>query len=230
MENLPEIIERIHQGLEARTRARDQALAQARALTRFSAHAVRAIHRGEHDAALQNLDEGRKLVRSLQESLAPFPELFYAGYTQDAIKEFAEANLTVALIENQPLPSPEELEVEYATYLNGLAEAAGELRRRCLDIIRQGYNPEADRLLACMDDIYETLVTMDYPDAVTNGLRRQTDVTRSLLERTRGDLTISVREQHLELRMQELSARLDCAAPDTPEMDDSEGFVDSTGA
>jgi translin len=230
MENLPEIVERIHQGLEARTRARDQALTQARALTRFSAHAVRAIHRAEYDLALQNLEEGRKLVRSLQESLAPFPELFYAGYTQDAIKEYAEANLTVALVENQPLPSPEELDVEYATYLNGLAEAAGELRRRCLDIIRQGYNAEADRLLACMDDIYETLVTMDYPDAVTNGLRRQTDVTRSLLERTRGDLTISVREQHLERRMQELAERLDCSNADIPEMDDSEGFEGGAGA
>jgi translin len=223
MDNLPEIVERIHQALEARTRARDQALAQARALTRFSAHAIRAIHRGEHAAALENLAEGRKIFNSLRESLAPFPELFYAGYTQDAIKELAEANLTVALVENQPLPTPEELEVEYATYLNGLAEAAGELRRRCLDIIRAGYNPEADRLLACMDEIYETLVTMDYPDAVTNGLRRQTDVARSLLERTRGDLTISVREQQLERRMRELSEKLECA--DTPEMDDSQGFT-----
>lgn len=221
MLNFPEIVERIHQALEARTRARDQALAQARALTRFSAHAIRAIHRGERDVADQNLAEARKIFHSLRESLAPFPELFYAGYTQDAIKELAEAGLTVALIENQPLPSPEDLEVEYATYLNGLAEAAGELRRRCLDIIRQGYNPEADRLLTCMDEIYETLVTMDFPDAVTNGLRRQTDVARSLLERTRGDLTISVREQQLERRMQELTAKLECA--DTPEMDDTHG-------
>ena len=209
MQNLAEITERIHIGLETRTRARDQALAQARLLTRFSAHAVRAIHRDEHDNALQNLDEARKIVEGLRKDLAPHPELFHAGYTQDAIKEFAEASITVALIENKPLPSPEELGVEYATYLNGLAEAAGELRRRCLDIIRQGYDDEAGRLLGCMDEIYETLVTMDYPDAVTNGLRRQTDVTRSLLERTRGDLTISLREQHLEDAMQALSARLD---------------------
>jgi translin len=214
MQNLVEITERIHQSLEARTRARDQALAQARMLTRFSAHAVRAIHRDEHDGAVQNLSEARKIVESLQKDLAVYPELFYAGYTQDAIKEFAEASITVALIENQPLPTPEELSVEYATYLNGLAEAAGELRRRCLDIIRRGYDEEAGRLLSCMDDIYETLVTMDYPDAVTNGLRRQTDVTRSLLERTRGDLTISLREEHLENMMQELAAQLSRAGVD----------------
>jgi translin len=207
MDNLPAIVERIHQGLEARTRARDQALAQARALTRFSAHAIRAIHRDELDGARQNLEEGRKLVLSLQESLAPFPELFYAGYTQDAIKEFAEANLTVALITNQPLPSPEELDVEYATYLNGLAEAAGELRRRCLDIIRHAHSDEAERLLEAMDDIYSLLVTVDYPDAITGGLRRTTDLVRGVTERTRGDITSSLRQYQLQEALKTFEAK-----------------------
>lgn len=209
MNQLPEIAEKIHLAFEARTRARDQALAQARQLTRHSANAIRAIHRSEHDTAYQHLAEGRMLVEALKSDLAAFPELFFAGYTQDAIKEFAEASITCALIEGQPLPTPDDLKVEYATYLNGLSEAAGELRRRCLDILRQGYSDEAERLLGLMDDIYETLVTMDYPDAVTNGLRRQTDITRSLLERTRGDLTIALREQHLEHVLQTVSARLD---------------------
>jgi translin len=102
------------------------------------------------------------------------------------------------LIRNLPLPTPEELDVEYATYLNGLAEVPGELRRRCLDILRQGYSQDAERLLSCMDDIYDLLVTLDYPDAVTNGLRRQTDLVRGILERTRGDMTISLREQKLQ--------------------------------
>lgn len=209
MDQLPEITERIHQAMEARTRARDQALAQARQLTRHAAHAIRAIHRGESDTATEQLAEAHKIAMAFKIELADFPELFYAGYTQDAIKEYAEANITCALIENRPLPTPEALRVEYATYLNGLAEAAGELRRRILDILRQGYSSEAERLLACMDDIYDTLVTMDYPDAVTNGLRRQTDVARSLLERTRGDLTISMREQHLEQVIREATQRLD---------------------
>lgn len=209
MNQLPEIAEKIHLAFEARTRARDQALAQARQLTRHSANVIRAIHRSEHDTAYQHLAEGRMLVEALKSDLAVFPELFFAGYTQDAIKEFAEASITCALIEGQPLPTPDDLKVEYATYLNGLSEAAGELRRRCLDILRQGYSDEAERLLGLMDDIYETLVTMDYPDAVTNGLRRQTDITRSLLERTRGDLTIALREQHLEHVLQTVSARLD---------------------
>ncbi len=209
MDKLETITERIRQSFDARTQARDQALAQARVLTRHAANTIRAIHRDEVDVAQEHLSQARSLVEALRSDLAAFPDLYYAGYTQDAIKEFVEASITCALIENQPLPSPESLNVEYATYLNGLAEAAGELRRRCLDILRQGYSHEAERLLSCMDDIYATLVTMDYPDAVTNGLRRQTDIIRGIVERTRGDLTISLREQHLEQVMLQLMTRLD---------------------
>jgi hypothetical protein len=112
----------------------------------------------------------------------------------------------------QPLPTPEDLGVEFATYLNGLAEVTGELRRRCLDLLRQGYWLETERLLGCMDDIYGVLVTLDYPDAITNGLRRQTDLVRGIVERTRGDLTISLREQHLQQALAALSGRLDSLA------------------
>ena len=99
--------------------------------------------------------------------------------------------------------------MEYATYLNGLAEVTGELRRRCLDILRQGYSQEAERLLACMDDIYNLLVTIDYPDAITHGLRRQTDLVRGIVERTRGDLTLSLREERLKQALDNAVARLD---------------------
>jgi translin len=208
MEYLDGISEKAHQILETRTKARDGALSDARQLTRHAAHAIRAIHRSEHDLAFENLDEARKIVEKLKIELAPYPDLFFAGYTQDAIKEFCEASITCALIENRALPTPEELKVEYATYLNGLAEVTGELRRRCMDILRQGYSAEAERLLSCMDDIYALLVTLDYPDAVTNGLRRQTDLVRGIVERTRGDLTVSLRQQHLEQALQKFSDRL----------------------
>jgi translin len=209
MDMLPSIAERIHQALEARTQARDRALAQARQLTRHAAHAIRAIHREEREPAYEHLAEARKIIDSLQSDLKEYPELFYAGYTQDAIKEFAEASITCALIEHRTLPAPEELQVEFATYLNGLAETVGELRRRCLDILRHGYSGEAERLLGIMDDIYGILITMDYPDAVTNGLRRQTDVMRGIVEKTRGDLTIAIREQHLEQTMQDITRRME---------------------
>lgn len=209
MENLDSITEHIRLSFDARTHARDQALSEARTLTRHAANAIRAVHRAENDLAREHLAEAGVLASALRNGLQEFPDLFYAGYTQDALKEFAEANITYALVNAMPLPSPEELQLEYATWLNGLAEVTGELRRRCLDILRQGYSGEAERLLGAMDDIYNVLVTLDYPDAITNGLRRQTDLARGILERTRGDLTISLREQHLESALARLSARLD---------------------
>ncbi|HOW91427.1 MAG TPA: haloacid dehalogenase, partial [Anaerolineaceae bacterium] len=138
MQNFNEIIENTRKIYDERTRVRDETLVQARTLTRLSALTIRAIHRNESAEAAELLNEAHLLVLKMQRDLAPYPELYHAGYTQDAIKEFAEANLTCALIENRRLPRPEDLGIEYATYVNGLAETIGELRRRCLDILRQG--------------------------------------------------------------------------------------------
>lgn len=208
MDLFAELSDQVHAAFEARNKARDQALVQARALTRHAAQTIRAIHRSESGLAHEHLREARGLVDALKSDLAAFPDLFFAGYTQDAIKEYAEASLTCAIIENQPLPTPEMLGTEYATYLNGLAEVPGELRRRCLDILRQGYSAEAERLLAWMDEIYALLITVDYPDAITYGLRRQTDLVRGIVERTRGDLTLSLREERLHRSMKALATML----------------------
>ncbi len=208
MDKLDSITEEIRQRFDARTAARDKALATARQLTRACSLAIRAVHRGETDVMTAHLTEARSLVDALSAGLTQFPDLFYAGYTQDALKEFVEANVTCALIQNQSLPTLEELNVAEVTYLNGLAEVIGELRRRTLDILRHGYSQEAERLLGIMDEIYSVLVTMDYPDAITNGLRRQTDVARGIIEKTRGDITFSLRGEHLERAMERLSGQL----------------------
>ncbi len=156
----------------------------------------------------------------LKNDLVQYPDLFYSGYTQDALKEYVEANVTCALIRNQPLLTPEELGVTGFTYLNGLAEVVGELRRRTLDILRHGYSQEAERLLGIMDDIYSVLVTMDYPDAITNGLRRQTDLARGIIEKTRGDITFSLRGEHLEQAIGNLSAQLNGGKPEVEKRDE----------
>jgi translin len=217
MHKLENITDQIRQNFDARTAARDRALAQARQLTRACSLAIRAVHRDESDVMQEHLDEARKLAQSLKSDLAGYPDLFYAGYTQDALKEFVEANVTCALIQNRPLQTPEELSVAGFTYLNGLAEVIGELRRRTLDILRHGYSQEAERLLGIMDDIYSVLVTMDYPDAITNGLRRQTDLARGIIEKTRGDITFSLRGEHLEQAIGRLSAELNGGKADLPE-------------
>lgn len=208
MHKLESIADQIRQSFDVRTAARDRALAQARQLTRACSLAIRAVHRDETPVMQEHLDEARKLAESLKTDLAGHPDLFYAGYTQDALKEFVEANVTCALIQNRPLLTPEELGVAGFTYLNGLSEVVGELRRRTLDILRHGYSQEAERLLSIMDDIYSVLVTMDYPDAITNGLRRQTDLARGIIEKTRGDITFSLRGEHLEQAIGRLSAHL----------------------
>jgi translin len=208
MDHIDEIAERIRKSFESRTAARDRALAQTRLLTRHCANAIRAVHREEYELANENLTQARLLVGSLQNDLAPYADLYFSGYTQDALKEYAEASIVYALVRDEPLPSPEALGLEHATYLQGLAEAVGELRRRCLDLLRLGHSQDAERLLSCMDDIYTVLVTMDYPDAITGGLRRLTDIARGVTERTRGDMTISLRQEQLERSLQRLEEKL----------------------
>jgi translin len=214
MHNLESIADKIRQSFDARTAARDRALADARVLIRHCALSIRAVHRDEDDAMLAELAEARKLADAMRSIVFGYPDIYFAGYTQDSLKEFVEANVTCALIKNQTLPSPEDLGVEPFTYLNGLAEVIGELRRRCLDILRHGYSEEAERLLMAMDDIYAILVTMDYPDAITNGLRRQTDIARSIIEKTRGDITFSLRGEHLEKAINRISLQLGAEQPD----------------
>ena len=208
MHKLEKIAEQIRQKFDVRTAMRDQALTQARQLTRACSLAIRAVHRDDKEVMEAQLSEARALADKLHEELAHHPDLFFAGYTQDALKEFVEANVTCALIQNQPLLTPEELHVEESTYLNGLAEVVGELRRRTLDILRHGYSQEAERLLGYMDEIYSVLVTMDYPDAITNGLRRQTDLARGIIEKTRGDVTFSLRGEDLTQAIIKLSSQL----------------------
>lgn len=219
MYQLEAIAERIRQNFDVRTSKRDEALKQARQLTRACSLAIRAVHRDDMEAMESSLAEAQSLADFLRNDLKAHPELFFAGYTQDSLKEYVEANVTCALIQNKALQTPEELGVEDATYLNGLAEVVGELRRRTLDILRSGYSEEAERLLGYMDEIYSVLVTMDYPDAITNGLRRQTDLARGIIEKTRGDVTFSLRGQQLTEAIRGLSSQLNGGPVETEEAD-----------
>lgn len=193
------IAERIRAELTEKNAARDLALTQSRELIRHCAEAIRAVHRRDWAEADRKLALADQHAAALIATTRPHPELLYSGYTQDALKERVEAHCTNAIVRNQPLPDAAALDVEGATYLNGLSEAATELRRFILDIMRreESHSAEAERLLDVMDAIYDLMVTFDFPEALTGGLRRQTDVLRGVLERTRGDLTLSLRQQRL---------------------------------
>ena len=183
--------------------ARDGAVGEGRQLVRLAANSVRATHRGDLATAEALLGEARGRLESLSRTLQPFPNLYWAGYVQDAAKEVAEAAITLAVVADRPLPGPEDLGVEDAAYLNALAEAASELRRQVLDKLRACDLPRAEALLGTMDDIYAALVTVDFPDAITGGLRRTTDQLRAVLERTRGDVTIAVTQGRVERALRE---------------------------
>ena len=206
--NFEELSDVIRESFERKNKIRDEALSQSRNLTRHAARAIRAIHREDAELAREHLAEADKLATALREGLSEDPDLYFSGYAQDALKEYCEAHLTVATILNQEWSTPNDLNVEYATYLNGLSEVVGEIRRRIMDIMRQGHSQEVERLLDVMDDIYAQLVTMDFPDALTYGLRRRTDIARSIIERTQADVTVSYRQQQLEKRISDLSAQL----------------------
>ncbi len=187
---------------------RDQAYQRSRELISLCARAIRAIHREEWDTAETLLAEARRSKDDLIAGVADDPNLYFAGYTQDAVKEFVEANLVYAYIRERPLPTPETLGAEGNTWLNGLAEAATELRRRILDISRHGHSDEIARLLDDMDHIYSTLVTFDFPDQITGGLRRRTDTLRAVLERTHGDMATAYRSSRLEQALEALDTRI----------------------
>ena len=191
------------QSLADTDRARERALRLSREMIRHSADSIRAIHRGEFDGASELIESASSLVQESRILLKEHPEVYFTGYVQDALKEYVEANAVLALIENRPLPTPEELQVGAAAYLGGLSDTVGELRRFILDRLRRDDFSRCEQTLELMDEIYTILVTMDFPDAVTRGLRRSTDMVRGILERTRGDLTVALRQQRLEALLSE---------------------------
>lgn len=208
IENLEAVAGRIREDFETRNAIRDNALHRTRELIRLCGNAIRASHRDEWDDARDLLRQADSLARRILQTLEPYPDLRHAGYTRDALKELVEAHVTLALVNGNPIPEPEDLHVTYPSYLNGLSEAASELRRRALDEMRQGDLQEAERLLGIMDDVYDVVNAFDFPNAITGGLRHRVDQLRGVLERTRGDLTSSLRQDRLIRALRDFEERV----------------------
>jgi translin len=197
--------------------AREKALTASRRSIRASANAIRAIHRGDVDEAHRLMDEARSAIQAGREAVRQaHPDVYFAGFVQDAQKEYAEARLTEAIVRGADLPTPEDLEVELPPYLNGMAESIGEGRRAILDLLRRGQMGESERILTAMEEMYYLLVSMDYPDAITGNLRRSTDVARSIMERTRGDLSVALVQRTLQETLEAGLRRLE-GSPGTAE-------------
>ena len=201
MEDLETIAANIRSDFIVENELREKVLPLCRQVTQYSARAIRSVHRQEQEKAKQLLDSAHKLIQDINHDLSESGELLHSGFVHDAQKEFAEGCITLAVITEKDLPEPETLGISYAAYLNGLGEATGELRRYILDSLRRGDFSRCEELLAIMDDIHGILMTMDFPEVVTHGLRRTSDATRGIIERTRGDLTIALRQRELEIKL-----------------------------
>jgi translin len=200
-ENLDAYAEKIRLDLEKKDATREKVLPLCRELIRYASVTIRAIHRQEFEEAKKLLEEGKKIRQALAQAVTEWEELRYHGFVRDAQKEYTEANSVYSILTGQGLPDPDELKVDYPGYLNGLGDTVGELRRYLLDSMRHGDLSRCEELLSAMDDIYTTLVSIDFPDAITGGLRHTTDQVRGILEKTRGDITLAVRQQALENRL-----------------------------
>ena len=207
-ENLDIISEQVRENLSAKDKAREKMLPMCREAIRFCSEAIRAIHRQEFEKANGLLESAYKRLKESEEALAGSPELVNTGSLRDAQKEYVEGCAVLNIVTGKLLPTSEELEVDSAAYLNGLGEAASELRRYLLDSMRKGDVSKGEKLLMAMDDIYSVLVTIDFPDAITGGLRRTTDQLRGVLERTRSDLTLLITQQDLGQRIEKLEKKL----------------------
>ena len=212
METIADQLEPIMEGVRAvytdKNKARERALPLCREAIRHSANAIRAVHRTEFAQAEELIGHARELLADTKAALRDHQDTYHAGFVHDSQKEYAEACITLSVIAGRTLPTPADLGIELPAYLNGFGEAVGELRRHLLDRLRAGEVDHCEAILAAMDDMYSVLVTVDYPDAMTGGLRRTTDAVRGILERTRGDLTVSVRQRELERRLSSFEGRL----------------------
>ena len=201
---LDDIMDGVRADFVSKNTARETALPLCREAVRLSANSIRAVHRHEFDKARELAGKARDQLKTARESLRDHPDIYNAGFVHDGQKEYAEAAITLAMVEGGDLPSPAELNVENAAYLNGMGEAIGELRRHLLDTLRDGDIEKCEQWLSAMDEMYSVLVTVDYPDAMTGGLRRTTDNVRGILERSRGDYTMSLQQRRLEQKLEKL--------------------------
>lgn len=191
--------------LDARFAAREKGITGSRRVIRASANGIRALHRREWDQAVVLIDTAEAELAEISDALVDHPEMKHAGFVSDAAKEYAEARITQAVFTDLEIPTFEDLEMDPVPYLHGLGEAVGEMRRRMLDLLRDEKLVEAETTLEEMDDIVDMLASIDYPDGMTNGLRRTTDVFRSLVERSRSDLTATIVQERLREDLANLS-------------------------
>jgi len=209
---LEEISAKIRENFEAKDSVREDGLKISREIVRECRTATFALHGQDFEKANNSIEAAGKALEKLEILFKGYADIYYAGYVEHAQQEYSEVSVLRSLLkkegESKNLPSPDDLRVEYAAYLNGLGDVVGELRRHVLDLIRRDSFEKAEVFLGIMENIHAILMDFDYPDAITKGLRRKTDVSRALIEKTRGDVVNAISQKKLETAMLNLESRL----------------------
>lgn len=211
--DLSAVADELRSRFDSKNKAREIGLSSSRSAIRACGNAIRALHRYEWDNAEKLIGEAESHLGEARTVLADHPDVLYAGFFHDAEKEFVEARVTHALVTDAAFPSMDDLGATPQAYSKGMAEAIGELRRHILDLMRRNELKRCEELLGKMDEMYYVLVSMDYPDGITFGLRRLTDVARSIIERTRGDYTTSSIQASLRAALEAHSTTLEGRSP-----------------
>jgi len=202
------IIEQIRIDLEEKDKAREQGIKLSREVVRNCRVAMQHVHKMELELAYSNIQTAKDNMENMISVLKDQQDIYYAGFVEHAQQEFTECSIIYALVSGKKIPGPGELKVEPVAYLNGLGDGGGEIKRHILDLIRRGMLGEGERYLNIMEELYIGLMLFDYPDAMTHGLRANTDRLRLLLEISRGELTEAARQEKLEIAMQALEIQL----------------------
>ena len=207
--SLKSILEKIQEELRKREGVREEVQKDMRRATRLSKQAILFTHQERFEDAKNLLEEAGRIFSKLREASKGHPDLFHSGLVSAAFEEYAEAYTLLMLIEEDRFIGPEELGIPVISYVLGLGDVVGELRRRALDSIRKGKVEAAEKCLETMEHIYSELSAMDDAYLLVSGLRRKCDVARRLIEITRGDVTIEARRSALERSILKLEETLD---------------------
>ncbi len=175
---------------------REEILRKSRVIIKDCSIAIKSIHREENKSYQDIILKIKNELDVLKNLIIKNPGHFYK-YLKTPEQEYTEAIVLFSIIQNQKIPTHIDLNVDALHYILGLADVIGELRRYILDNIRKSRIDVINDILEKMDELYTYLFSLDYPSGMTKDLRHKTDVARNIIEKTRGDITLSVQMNNL---------------------------------
>jgi translin len=208
MKNLEDIVERIDQYISEKDKIREEALKSSRDIIICCRKAIQRLHQDQLPEAETFIQQASAKLVQLYDFTKPYPDLFHAGFVENAAQELVEAHCLYNIMKGEDLPDPDKIQTTYSAYLLGLCDVVGELRRGALDFMLEGNAAKANEYLHHMDRIYDAIMSFDYPSALVP-IKKKQDMVRSLIEKTRGELVVANCERRIHEKTHEFHGLLD---------------------